>query len=270
MGKKVNPGVDDADEPELEGPDLVDPGGPDDGEVTPQDTADDEQEQPIAGAAEATARRSRRAKDEEPGKAPVNLDDLPEFRQWKSKSDRDLDALRKRLQETERREAEREAQWQQQQVAQLAANLDGYEDPTQKQAAIEQIAALRAAGQFKQWQSWARHVDDEAKKAGLDPTDFDPTQYTGSEGAAQFRADLAEAKAAKLERERKELAEKASPDAIAKIVKAELAKLRQAQGLDDVDTGEATPAGETDLKRDMKLLNSGRLTPAEFRKRHGG
>lgn len=278
MAKSATPGVG-APDPELAhgqddlpyvdaDTDLDEPGG-----IAEPAAQEPDDSTPTAGADDATtARRSRKAEKEEPGKKPVNLDDLPEFRNWKAEQDRKAADMRKRMAELEREKFEREQQLQQQQMQQLAASLDEYADPAQKQAAIDQIAAVRGMTYARQWQQWAQHVTEQAQAAGLDPKDFDPMQYQGAEGRIQFERDLYARKAERLERERKQLEAQANPDAIAKIVQREVAKLAQQQGLNYAETGsprEGAPPDDEAWERDVQLVQTGRMSPDQYLKKWG-
>jgi hypothetical protein len=246
---------------------------------------DDAETAEAAPSAESTTPTSRRSKAEEQGQRPPapaparNLDDDENFRKWKSESDRKYAEAERRRQQAEQalqaQQAQLAAIQAQQMQAQLTAQLnDENLEPQQRVQLVnqmaDQMASQRALGMAQGWRQWEQHVKSEVAAAGLDVDAFNPFAYEGEEGRLAFERDLAAQKAVRLERERDALKEAASPASISRLVQEAVAKILQAQGLNQVDTGQgATPAAADSWERDKELLRQGRLKPGDLAKKYG-
>lgn len=238
------------------------------------ETEDSEIAESPAPSAETPAPTSRRSQDtaNRPAAQPVNLDDIPDFRVWKSKMDQQLAQAN---QERQRLELERQ-QWQTQQAeAQMAAlnqQIGDVEDPAERQVMIDQMAALKALTYQSDWQRWQTHVNQRVAAEGLDATEFNPLAYQGQAGAMQFELDVAAKKTAKLEKELRAAKQSADPATLAGIVQREVAKALQAQGYNQVDLG-GGPQAPSDLneqwERDKRLLQQGKLPRGYMAKKYG-
>jgi len=236
-------------------------------EITQDDDQDEAEDtdQPVAKPEPPPT--SRRSKEGAPSQPGVNLDDLPEFRNWKSKMDRELQAERNRNAEIQR---QFEAQAQAQQMAALEAQLGNVYNQDEQRQVIEQMARLRTQQELSAWQQWEQYVNQRVQAEGLDPADFKPRSYQGDTGAAQFEADLHTKARKKLADENAALRKKT--ENIDAEVRRQVAQALASQGFDAVDTG--TPGGphggsDDDWKRDMRLFNSGKMSREAFRKRWG-
>ncbi len=285
MARKANPDADEASDPMMEdlksvpfvgGGNLPADVADEDVEQEAELAAEDIEEEPVvAGEEEAASRRSRRQRAAERGerKAPVasNLDENPDFREYKSKMDRQLEQERSRRADMERQQADQyaaQARYQAQALQQQINSPDVADDDRAR--AVDQLAKLGAYNEFQRWQQWQKHVAARVKEAGLDPDEFDATHYSGQAGAVQFERDLAAAEATKA---KKELAKvKGELAGVSEQVKREVAKALQAQGMNVVDADQPMRGGtDTDaMQRDIALLQSGRLAPERFAKKWGG
>jgi hypothetical protein len=243
---------------------------PDDVEIEDAEAA--ETPTPSAMTSESTSRRSQDTAKSQAAQ-PVNLDDIPDFRAWKSKMDQQLAQAN---QDRQRLESERQ-QWQAQQAAaQMSAlnqQLTEVEDPGERQVMIDQMAALKAQNYMTEWQRWQTHVAQRVTTEGLDVAEFNPLAYQGQAGAMQFELDVAAKKTAKLERELKTAKQAADPETLAGIVAREVAKALQAQGYNQTDLG-AGPQSAGDpndqWERDKRLLQQGKLPRGYMAKKYGG
>jgi hypothetical protein len=207
-----------------------------------------------------------------PKPSKVNLDDIEDFRKFRSERDKKEDAYKKRIEAMERQLAERQAAEEQLRMTQLRTRLTETDDDSERTRAIEEMAAIRGQSYAQAERAWAKHVATRVNDAGLDPDDFEPTRYRGQEGATQFERDVAQAAMEKLKKELLEARKAAAPDAVANIVKQELAKALRDRGVDaSVDTSAPTSAGDptANKARDQRLLQTGRLAPEIYHKRYG-
>lgn len=258
--RAVDPGEAEEMEPGQEVEELVFPGAT-------------EEEPSAEDASEPTSR------DQQETPSPrKNLDDDPDFRKFKSLRDRQETELRRQLESEQRRRAELEAladqarqQQTQAQMAQLERMLDEADDPEEIRRIRRQMASVEAANEVVAWQRWISHVNTQVSAAGLDQKQFDPMSYQGQAGAVQFERDLAAAKAKKLEQEYATAKKAASPESIDELVNKRVAAALQAHGLNAVDLAQPeTPVNTPDAwQRDVKALQSGRMDPAQFRKKWG-
>lgn len=207
-----------------------------------------------------------------PAKAKVNLDDLEDFRKFRSERDKKEAEYKRRLAEMERTLAERQAAEEQLRLQQLQAHLQNTDDDGERQRAIQEMAAIQGQGYYQRERAWAKHVETRVSEEGLDASDFDPTRYRGEAGALQFERDVAQAAKEKLKKELAEAKRASAPETVANIVKQEVAKALRAQGVDaSVET--SAPAGTVDREankaRDQRLLQTGKLSPEIYHKRYG-
>lgn len=214
----------------------------------------------------ATAKGEKQGK-QAPAAAKTNLDDLPEFRDYKASRDRQYEEMRKRLENIERQRADEMQAKANEQMQQLAARIDDMDDPAQRQQVIDQIASMRAQSFVQQERQWANYVSEQAQAAGLDPKSFDPLKYRGQTGAAEFQRDLASAQITKLQRERDELAKRADPQNLEQAARQVVAKVAHQKGLDAFDTAPAADKGPDSLDRAMDDLNQGRVSWATYQRR---
>jgi hypothetical protein len=241
--------------------------------------ADDEpeaqDESPAAEPETATVQPTpSQAKPKEAKPKPVNLDDLDEFRKWKSESDKKHADLQRKLKEAEARAAQRDAEQQQYTLRSLQAQLTETDDDNQRAALIEQMAALRSQEYVSRERKWAEHVRTRAEEEGLDSTAFEPTRYRGEAGALEFERDVAAAAKDKLRKELQDAKKASSPEALAQIIRAEVAKALRTKGVDTaVETaapGGAGPDEDATWARDFQQVQTGRMTETQFKKRHPG
>lgn len=203
--------------------------------------------------------------------AKVNLDDFEEFRTVKSGYD-------KKLAEAAKHTAALQAQLAAQQATQYAAyeqqlqqQMQSYNPDQQVEAAkqIGQIEAMRYAQSIKAWDA---HMRNRILEEGLDPVDERfVKQYTpGEVGGWEFEADLRAAKVERLQGENKTL--KTQVEGIGPTIEKLLAEKLRALGFDATDTGEGTMPSDAEgsFERDTRAFQNGQMSPAEYRKRHGG
>lgn len=204
----------------------------------------------------------------------INLDSLPEFRNYKSAKDREVEAERQaRIQAEQQVEQIRQAQQNAQLSAyqqQLQSQLQSY-DPEQQKAAVQQLAALQAQQYLSQMQAWENAKRKRLSDEGLDPNDarFNK-QYPGGEaGLRQFENEIATVKNELLVKENKEL--KSSVGNIDTIVKQKVAEALRAMGFDTPDVGDtATPSDAGSRhQQDMRRLQLGQMDREEFIKKYG-
>ena len=135
-------------------------------------------------------------------------------------------------------------------------------------ATDDQIAALRSQEYVRQMRQWDEYKTAQIKDRGLDPTDarFQRQYSPGQVGLYEFQRDLAEAENARLKADMGKARQAADPATVAALVKAELAKVLQQQGLNTVDVG--TPQGDTNTEdawdRDWAAVKAGRMSKAAF------
>lgn len=227
---------------------------------------------PSAETAAPTSRRSRTDAKEEPATKPVNLDDLMEFRAWKSKMDQQLAQANQDRQRLEMERQQWQAQQAQAQMSALSAQLDEADDPAERQAMIDQMASLRAMQQMTEWQRWQTHVNQRVAAEGLEVAEFNPLAYQGEAGALQFELDVAAKKTAKLERDLAAAKKAADPETLAELVQRQVAKALQAQGFNQADLG-GGPQKSVDSadqwERDKRLLQQGKLPRGYMTKKYG-
>lgn len=198
---------------------------------------------------------------------PVNLDDLPEFRNYKSARDKKEAEYQKKLGDLEKQAAELRQAQEEAALRNLKVQLDATEDDGQRQQLISQMAAVQARNLYEAERQWAQHVARRAKEEGLDDQDFDPLKYRGPEGAVAFERDLLAVSRDRLKKEAAEAKAAASPETIAALVKAELAKALRAQGVDaavEASGPTSTPDRETAWRRDTEAWQQGKLSNAEY------
>lgn len=271
---RANPLVD-ADAPEL--PVL-------DAEITPPAAPTE----PIAGTPEATERRSRRAgkRDDAP---VVDLTQSDEFRKWQAERDRREAEYQKQLEVERRRAAELEqamfaerAKKHDDDISVLKRRIADADDPDERQQYTEQLIQLnqqRAVVEMQRYQqqvaAWEDFKRREITTAGFDPTDprFNKVYSPGTTGLAEFKADIAEARASKYEQELTKAKQAASPESIASLVKAQVAQLLAKQGIDTVDLGgpqRSSDDSEDAWERDRDAFNNGRMSSAAYLRKWGG
>jgi hypothetical protein len=244
-----------------------------DGTITEIDSPDDEA--PTTEDDEAADPSSRRNRAVERGQrtpqAAANLDDDPRFREWKAKKDREVAEERRQREALEMQMRQQQLQALEQQEQALARAVEEADDPGQQRYYTDQLAQLRAAKQYAALVEWDNYVRNRATEEGLNPFDFDPRRYSGPSGAAQFERELASAKHARVQAELAESKKAASPASIQKMIDEAVAKRLQAAGLNAVDMAQpVTPVNASgSWARDLALLQSGKMSGAEFKRRHG-
>ena len=197
----------------------------------------------------------------------INLDDLPEFRNYKSQKDKEVEAERQR----------RLALEQQIQAVQLAAyerqlqeQAQSY-DPEKQQAANQQLSALQFQRFAAQMQAWETAKRQRLASEGLDPNDerFNKVYPGGQPGLRQFEAELAVIKSERLERENREL--KGKVEGIDAIIQRKVAESLRGMGFDTADMGDnAIPSDAASrYEQDQKRLQMGKMSPEEFIKKYG-
>lgn len=228
--------------------------------------------EPSAETPAPTSRRSRTDAKEEPATKPVNLDDLMEFRAWKSKMDQQLAEANRERQRLEMQSQQWAAQQAQAQMAALSGQLNEVEDDAERQVLIDQMASLKAMQQMTEWQRWQTHVNQRVAAEGLEVAEFNPLAYQGEAGALQFELDVAAKKAAKLERELAAAKKAADPEAIEALVQRKIAQALQAQGFNQADLGGGPqkPVDTDSWERDKRLLQQGKLPRGYMAKKYGG
>jgi hypothetical protein len=205
-----------------------------------------------------------------------NLDDDEDFRKYKSARDKREAEIKadyeRKLRERDEDRSRLELAQQQAQLAGLQQGLASAVDDQERAQYIDQIAAIKSQTYVSAERAWARYVAQQAKDEGLDPTEFDPTKYRGQQGAIQFERDLAKAAKERYAKEAAEYKKMASPDAIAALVKQQVAKALREQGMDsDVEAG-SPEGGKTNgdsWEHDMELFNKGKLPRGYLAKKYG-
>ena len=234
-------------------------------DASPADEPEDSTVQPT---------KKSQAKPKEAKPKPVNLDDYEEFRKYKSERDRKEAEYQRKLKDAEARAAQREAEAQQYTLRSLQAQLSDADDDNQRAALIEQMAAIRSQEYVSRERRWAEHVRARAEEEGLDAAAFEPTRYRGEAGALEFERDVAAAAKDKLRKELQDAKKASSPEALAAVIRAEVAKALRTKGVDAaVET--AAPGGapaddDSAWLRDFQQVQSGRMTETQFKKRHPG
>lgn len=226
---------------------------------------------------EATVEKAQPKSNKTQGKPnKKNLDDDPDFRNFKSAKDKEIASIKaeyeRKLRERDEERNRLELAQQQAALAGLQQSLNSAVDDQERAQLIDQIAAIKSQTYVSAERAWARYVAQQAKDEGLDPSEFDPTKYRGQQGAIQFERDLAKAAKDKYAKEAQEYKKMASPDAIAELVKKQVAKLLREQGMDsDVEAGGPDKAGNgTDSwERDVELFNKGKLPRGFLAKKYG-
>ena len=211
------------------------------------------------------------------GAQPVNLDDLTEFRQYKSKVDQTAAEKARRIAEleeelTRRRESEAAAQ-----QATLAAQINQTVDPTAREQLINQLAAIRSSQYVDGWRRWEQYMAAEIAAAGVDAKDpLFQKQYSGPEGAAQFAQDVLVAKLTQAERRAADAEKQLAglPTQVDEIVKRRFAELARQSGFDVIDAGEErqppVSSDTTDIEKAIRDFNQGRINFNEFKRRTSG
>lgn len=240
------------------------------GEVTeiefPEDAA------PTAETVTApTSPSTRPVKQAQSQESQIDLDTLPAFRKWKSAMDKQVADERRQREELQAQIEAREQQQLADQQRALEHALDESVDPDEQRRIVRQLADMQAAASYAAWQKWDTHVRKRVAEEGLDMTGFDPRSYSGTTGAAQFERDLATRKAAKLQAEIETYRRAADPANIAKLVQEQVAKALQGAGMNEVDTAvPSTPVNTgASWQRDLALLQQGKMSGQEFKKRWG-
>lgn len=244
-----------------------------DGTITEIELPEDEAPTAEEEAPENPSSRRNRAveKGQRTPQPAANLDDDPRFREYKAKKDQEVAAERRQREALEMQLRQQQMQAIEAQEQALTRAVEEAEDPQQQRYYASQLAQLQANKQYVALVEWDNYVRGRATEEGLNPFDFDPRRYSGPSGAAQFERELAQAKHARLQAELAETRKTASPASIQKTIDAAVAKALQAAGLNTVDTGQpATPVNANgSWARDLALLQSGKMSPSEFVKRHG-
>ena len=242
--------------------------------------------EPTATESEAIDRRSRRAGKQ--GSDTVDLTQSEQFRKYQAEADRKYSELQKQY-EAERRKAaeieqamfaERTAKHDSD-LATLRQRIADADDPDERQQYLDRlieigsqksiVAMQQYNEQVRQWEDYKR---TEVEKAGFDPRDprFQRVYSPGAAGLAEFKADVAEAKAAKYEKELTSAKQAASPETISALVRAELAKALAQRGEDAIDLGGPARAGDDSQdawQRDTDAFNAGRMSAATYTRKWG-
>lgn len=224
--------------------------------------------EPTAAAQSPIDRAQPQASSQPPKPAKVDLTQLPEFRTYQAEADRRYEEERKRRLELERMYEEAQQQRNQAAIEQLTQQAAEAVDPHEQRQYIDQIAALRSQEYVRQMRQWDEYKTAQIKDRGLDPTDarFQRQYSPGQVGLYEFQRDLAEAENARLKADMGKARQAADPATVAALVKAELAKVLQQQGLNTVDVG--TPQGDTNTEdawdRDWAAVKAGRMSKAAF------
>lgn len=203
-------------------------------------------------------------------KTQVNLDEFEDFRKYKAERDRKEFELQQRLAEHERQlEAQRKAD-EQARMEMLNQRLSEPLDDEDRMRLIDEAAALRGRAYYEQWQAWEKHKRQRIIDEGLDLQDERfQKEYSGEQGALEFERDVLSAAKERYQREAQELRTQISPANIQALLRKEMAKLAQAQGLNYADTGEGVTPGEPDIEKAMEDFNLGRIDMTEFKRRTG-
>lgn len=240
---------------------------PGDGDAISPSVADDDA--PTTSAPEETATVT--AAPAQPAPTPtqakpsrVNLDDLDDFRKFRAERDKREAELKKQLADRDAALEAQRRQDEQLQMQQLNQRLGATYDDAERARLLDEAAALRGRAYYEQWQKWEQHKTERLRAEGLDPQDQRfQKQYSGEPGALEFERDLLAAARERFEQERAQF----KPENVQALVRAELAKLQQAQGLNYTDTGDAAPQGTPDIEQAMDDFNQGRIGYAEFKRR---
>lgn len=256
MSTRATPVVDDDDIPEL----VV----PDDEEPVEEPAA----QEPIAEEeVEATDRRSRRD-----GKAAKpDLTASEDFRKWQAEADRKFEEERQARLRAEQRAQEIQRLQEQNRVRHLQQQMEDAIDPNERQRYVEEIAAIRGKAYFDQWREWEDYTHKRIAEEGLDPTDARfRREYKSAE---EFEADVLRAARDKLKKEAEAAKQAVSPEAIAKLVRAEMAKAAQQSGLNytDTDTPKTGATGSlAEWQRDTAAVQAGQMSRQAYLKRWEG
>jgi len=201
---------------------------------------------------------------------PLNLDDFEEFRKYKAARDQKEAELQRQLAEHERQLEAHRRSAEETRLAVLNARLGDTQDEAERASLIDEAAALRGRAYYEQWQRWEQYKRERITAEGLDLQDTRfQKQYSGEQGALDFERDLLTAAKEQYQREAAELKQHAAPETIQALVRQELAKLAQAQGLNYADTGDAQSSGSPDIEKALDDFNLGRIDYQEFKRRTG-
>jgi hypothetical protein len=244
-------------------------------EMAENDLAEDQAEPELLVQPEPPKKEPAIAKGGDRKGQKVDLTALPEFREYQAAIDRKVEQERKEHQELlerfERMEKERQDEQARAAAArlqQLNAELSNIDDPDERSRRIEEMAELRAQDRFSQKERWLNYVREQERQLGLPAGSFDAGKYQGVQGAIQFERDRAEAAVKVAKRETEEARKQAAdPEAIAELIRKQVAAALAKQGLDTVDIEPAATAAPDNLMDAMTAFNQGRITWKEYQRR---
>ena len=132
-----------------------------------------------------------------PGKSPIDLTKLPEFREWQAKSDQRIADAEKRAAEAKRQAdavlADRATVRQKEILAALAK--PGFADESQIRQLLDEYVAAREQATQGAKSEWEQAKSKLISEAGLKAEDFPDDRYKDDPGTAWFRL-VAEVQAA--------------------------------------------------------------------------
>lgn len=136
------------------------------------------------GAPETTGSTDQdRQPQEDKRSTPVNLDDLPEFRKWKSSTDRNMAEVNRRLQQAEQARQAAEQRWQQ---AQMQGMNEAEQLAFQNQILQQQLQEINQIRQYEYFEY--QRTQDLMKIANKLGVPLDELQENLPQGADSFVA----------------------------------------------------------------------------------
>ncbi len=200
--------------------------------------------------------------------ARVDLDTLPEFREWRSKLDKRYSNLQRQHDDLMRRYQENATQSQTQMENQLMTGLDEADSIEARQKIIDQIANARAERlswqRTEQERTWRTYVAEQATKEELDPNAFLDKSYQSRE---EFELDLRGTVLENLRKKVKTLESGAAPEAVQKKVE----QAAHEAGYNAIDAATPKTVADPDSwDRDLEALQAGRMDSKKFAEKWRG
>jgi len=223
------------DEPEIPAQDGEELAGNDQEPSVPAEPTEEAEE------AEVTSEAGGEAAEED-------LTQSANFRRYQAKRDKEIARLQAELKRQRQAQEQQEITRLQGEINALLEQAATEEDAEQRRKMLEDVAARQGYLYHLQYKQWEAYKRGRLREAGLDPDDerFDKQYRT----AEEFERDLARAELEMLRAQKKQVGQGKKPSP-------------------RVDTGEPEVRGGHDLMADIRLLNSGRMSPQEFVKRWG-
>ena len=209
-----------------------------------------------------------------PGKSPIDLTKLPEFREWQAKSDQRIADAEKRAAEAKRQAdavlADRATVRQKEILAALAK--PGFADESQIRQLLDEYVAAREQATQGAKSEWEQAKSKLISEAGLKAEDFPDDRYKDDPGTAWFRL-VAEVQAAKSDALAKRIADlEAQVKQVPDLVKQKTVQAAADAGFLDADTGgdgESLEGDDAEWFRDLSAVQTGKMSSKTYLKKWG-